>query len=926
MSDEFASAWKVFLRELGERNLKLRAEIEACWNSVGTILQDHAGKLDSTGWPGLPDRSLPSVTETVQNKGRLLLFDPVRSLKKARPMERVLSIADRYRTDIEDVLRLLPETLVVSRKELAGYLSQEGQEPAPPLTGSGKKPRTFHVRNAARTVLENHVNARINWDGRMIRLLAEASISLLTPWELYRNDALSSCMDAGRKTRDLSKSRQNWLQKIASFRIQAEKILAAYGLLEKQLSDRLPRALKSNLKSPSARRSARFRKRWQSGFSHWSALKRTVTVELDLEYSSGQLLETAAGVSADHLASVDEERAQVLDELDKVRHWLELWRLRNQTGSFPDPEARLTASEERVSAWNKKISLAVRAVLPVRVELIDTQSIFPGSRPSPRSLEPAKSLAESVDAVGCAIALNGFRKAEEGHRGVIREIERAREVVAYSMEGDPEEKALDSEIAEEGIRNALSLLNYQKDSMPDFHPVVERYLVEALAASFYEYHLGIDENKLGLYGYLARERGGRAFRAGALSLYKKMKTVLRLARDRIVVLRDRLLILVGWAPPPTTAVDPVVRKEYLGELLRLNVVPRELPALYKRLFRLQPLEDPRFLVGRDVEIAAMAQARRQWEEGRAVSVLLAGARGSGKTSLLNCAHMAIFSDLEVVRGQFSRRITDPAELHVFLASLFKTEAHGLHTVLSSGKRLVILEEVERTFLRKIGGFTALRALLDLVSATSRNNLWILSLNHAALKFLDDVISMEENFSHKINAMAVAPEHLTEAILLRHNLSGFRLELMSPKTERSRMDGVKHLLGLEMNPEQSYFDALYRQSQGVFRSAFELWLQSVDRIEGGVLYMLRPAQPDYGKMLSQLTLEDTFRLQSILQHGGLTVEELAGIFDEPVERSKRSTEKLLGWDVLEEDPNGPGFRVRPAAGRFARSALYRQNLL
>ena len=175
-------------------------------------------------------------------------------------------------------------------------------------------------------------------------------------------------------------------------------------------------------------------------------------------------------------------------------------------------------------------------------------------------------------------------------------------------------------------------------------------------------------------------------------------------------------------------------------------------------------------------------------------------------------------------------------------------------------------------------------------------------------------------------MAVAPEHLTEAILVRHNLSGLRLELTAPESTKSRFDAVRRMAGLEKDPEQSYFESLYRQSEGIYRSAFELWLQSVDRFEGGVLYMLSPVQPEYGKMLAQLTLEDVFKLKAILQHGSLTVDESAQIFDEPIEKSERCMDKLFAWDILERDPNGPGFRVRPAAGRFVRNALYRQNLL
>ena len=925
MTNDFSAVWNTFCNELETRNRRLHKEIEGCWNSLDSILQKQAEKFTPGDWGNLPKDTLQSILEVIRAKSSDLVLGPLILLRKARSLERVTSAVGNYPNDIEDLLRLLPSTLEIPPNDLADCLSLKGRGVARFVPGFGKNSRSFYVRDAARQALYRYLNERIQWDGRLILLLARASLTLLVPWELFRNETLRSAWDTQHPFRDLLQDRDEWLKEISNLRANAARILAAFDVMNRRLPERLARILLSGRKGLSAKRLAGMRIRWQRFFSYWSAQQRAAVTELELEFTGEKLLETGVGISSESLASVDEEHAHILNELDKVRNWLAKWSFEKTTDPFPPPEARLMSSEDRADAWKRKVSASARSVLPVHAEFMDSWRVLPGRRPSKRSLDPENCFLESLAEVGRGLALVGFREAEEGHRAVIREIERAREVTAYSMEGDDDGES-DSQIAQEGIQNAVLLLDYQKKSLNDFHPVVERRLMEALSASFYQFHLSIDESKLGLYRYLVRQKGSRVFRTGALSVYERIKAGLSLLRNNSVALRDRALIAVGWSPPSTTAFEPVVRREYLGELLRLKAVPRELPALYKRLFRLAPVEDPRFLVGRDAEIGAVAQARQQWEEGRPVSILVAGARGSGKTSLLNCAHMAVFNDLPVTTGQFNRRITGATELHAFMASLFQTDVNELLPFLSSGTRLVILEEVERTFLRRIGGFQAIRALLNLISATSKNTLWILSLNQAALHFLEKVISFDENFSHRINAMAVPQENLTNAILLRHNLSGLRLQLMSPKADGSRMDGVRRMLGLEKDTEQSYFESLYRQSEGIFRSAFELWLQSVDRVEGGVLYMLSPAQPEYGKMLAQLTLEDEFRLQAVLQHGSLTAQEMAQIFDETVEKSNHCMDKLIAWDILEQDPNYPGFRIRPAAGRFVRNALYRQNLL
>jgi hypothetical protein len=80
------------------------------------------------------------------------------------------------------------------------------------------------------------------------------------------------------------------------------------------------------------------------------------------------------------------------------------------------------------------------------------------------------------------------------------------------------------------------------------------------------------------------------------------------------------------------------------------------------------------------------------------------------------------------------------------------------------------------------------------------------------------------------------------------------------------------------------------------------------------------------MISRMTLEDSFLLQAILQHGSLAPEEISQIFDIPVDKSSGRLEKMIAWEIVEPDPNNPGFRIQPEAGRIVREALYRQNLL
>jgi hypothetical protein len=928
VSSDFVSIWDIFSTELDARNQRLSSEIKASWKNLDGLLLKHAENITSEAWQSLPKGTLSSILDLAKTKGSIVLLEPLLSLRKARPLERALSAIENYQTDIEDVVRLLPQVITVSRSSLSDKLNWKGKPFRRLSLHMSRKPLSFSMRSVIRQVLLEHSVTRTKLDGRILLLLARATLSLLIPWQFMRDDALRALGDDQQNSHNLSAARHDWLQLCSALRVTAARVLTGYETWTQILPGHLTSALLGGDARLSERRRDRAWDRWQNCFSYWSSQQRAVVAHLELESSSARLLETSAAISSSSLASVGEEHIQLLSELDTVRGWLEAWQAGKTEGPFPPPEARLVSSEDRANEWNRRLEDAGRAALPVHVESMDPKRALPSRRTPLRSIETEAGFVKSIAAVGRAIALGGFREAEEGHRAIIREIERAREVAAYSIEAGQSDSENEEgrQAAREGIANALSLLSYQKKSATDYHPVVERRLVEALALTFFQFHLTMGENRLGLFKHLARQKGGRVVRTGAAATVARIRTEARSLRDRIGLFHQYVLTRLGWSPPSTIAVQPVVRREYLGEILNLKVGPRELPAIYKRLFRLAPIEDQRFLVGRDAEMTAVAEARRLWEEGRSVAVLVAGARGSGKTSLLNCARGAVFADVPVIIGQFCQRITTAQSMRSFLSSLLQAKVNELDRYLGSGKRIVVLEEVERTFLRRINGFQGLRALLDLISISSRNTLWILSLNETALRYLAKIIALEEHFSHRINAMAVTPDHLSNAILLRHNLSGLRLQFAAPRSADSRIGSVRRFFGLEKDAEQLYFESLYRQSEGIFRSAFELWQQSVDRVEGGVLYMLNPVDPNYGGIISRLTLQDSFTLQAILQHGGLTPEDISSIFDCTDEISKSRLEKLIALEIIEADPNSPGFRVRPEAGRIVRDVLYRQNLL
>jgi hypothetical protein len=174
-------------------------------------------------------------------------------------------------------------------------------------------------------------------------------------------------------------------------------------------------------------------------------------------------------------------------------------------------------------------------------------------------------------------------------------------------------------------------------------------------------------------------------------------------------------------------------------------------------------------------------------------------------------------------------------------------------------------------------------------------------------------------------MSVSKEDLENALLERHRLSGLRLDFAPPPASDPRISRIRNWLGLEASPQRLYFDSLYQQSGGVFRSAFELWLSSIERVEGETLKIRQPLEPAFAPLRGEVQQEDLFTLLVIQEHGSLEDRELSEVLCEEGDVSRARMDRLAALGLLDKDPEHPGFRVRPEAYRFANAALRRVNL-
>jgi hypothetical protein len=645
----------------------------------------------------------------------------------------------------------------------------------------------------------------------------------------------------------------------------------------------------------------------------WWRQHRAVTATLQMEVAFRDLTLVWLNSSENLSTEMQREREAIQTNAAETIRWLE------DSASEPAEEAGLISVEERLRRWASPVESETARLLPESVEILRL-----GIRSRLRSVPSQACFLRVFETYIRAPMLAIIKQSWAASAGILREVWQAREIVTY-WRASPESSSESSELVAEAKHNATALLREQLQSDTALDQLDAR-TVEAFWGWHEKGSLAFEAEQFGWINVLRHPRGRAVFDTAKQRGQSKAKASAQRVGQWTSGQVDKALEFIGGKVPEQPTLEPVVRRTTLRDTLALPAAKTTLPVLYRLLFRLTPVEDSRFLMGRDQELAGLRQAAEDWDSGRFAACLMIGSRGSGKTSLLNCAIGDIFSGKQIIRAEFDKRILSPDKLNAFLRNLLDGKANeNIESAFQAEQRIVILEESERICLRKVGGFDAAHQLMHLIHRTAPATLWIVVMNDNAFRVLDAEADLHRVFSHRINAMNVSRSDLENAILERHRLSGLRLKFAPPPARDPRVSRVKRWLGLEDSAQKLFFDSLFQQSAGIFRSAFELWLSSIQRVEGETLTIRQPLDPAFGRLRSELAQEDQFTLLVIQEHGSLTQDELTEVLCESRDDSRSRMERLTGLGLVEPDPDHPGLRVRPEAQRFVNDLLRRMNL-
>ena len=166
--------------------------------------------------------------------------------------------------------------------------------------------------------------------------------------------------------------------------------------------------------------------------------------------------------------------------------------------------------------------------------------------------------------------------------------------------------------------------------------------------------------------------------------------------------------------------------------------PRELPRALARQLRESAAQAD--LAGEEPLVERADAALKAWDEGTdrrgLVAVLGDVGQGKGRWARQWSAHLAE-RGRRVIRATVPGRLLTAPQVRQWLADVVgASSAEGLGDRFGAMEPSVILvEDAARTFLRRVGGFEALRELLDIAASHDDRHFWVLTLHAPAWRYV-----------------------------------------------------------------------------------------------------------------------------------------------------------------------------------------------
>jgi hypothetical protein len=303
-------------------------------------------------------------------------------------------------------------------------------------------------------------------------------------------------------------------------------------------------------------------------------------------------------------------------------------------------------------------------------------------------------------------------------------------------------------------------------------------------------------------------------------------------------------------------------------------------------------------VGRENELIKLKTAYDNWKTGNYSSTALIGEKWGGMTSLISNFIANNQFGFKIYRISFADRIYDESQfIRMIGKEIGIDNLNNLSDLINAlnglpSRRIIIIEDIQKMFLRSVSGFGGLKSLFKILVDTNKNIFWLISCTIYAWNYLKEAIFIDDYFSNIIIMEKLSEDQVIEIIRKRNRISGLSIVFES---DESKVNGKK-LKGLSAEEQQlllfkKYFKELTDFSESNISLALLFWLLSTKEITDNQLIIGYFQKPDLS-FVKVMNMDRILVLMSLILHDGITESELSKVNNITLEEAKLKLIMLL----------------------------------
>lgn len=457
-------------------------------------------------------------------------------------------------------------------------------------------------------------------------------------------------------------------------------------------------------------------------------------------------------------------------------------------------------------------------------------------------------------------------------------------VSAIEDEAKSNEEAL--KVANEGLKRARGRLDKAREELEQ-SLVANSEKLEGVVNTFCErlMELTVNENVGELRLRITRAKAAKQAEEIKEEIREKVRARRRHLMAQISLYFNRTVAHINRVRERfvLTKSRPVITRQISDFLMESQLAIDSLPLIYRRLYRIEPLEDLELFEGRIEEFQRLHDAFQNWNQGRYAATSILGEKWGGLTTFLNYVVQRENFPYPIVRFATRQNIYDEQGLIQLMKEVFQhNEFENLDQVvdyLNAGvKRVVILEDLQNLYLRKVGGFAALQLLFQLITRTYNKIFWITSTTLYTWQYLSRTIHINEFFSYVIELGTLTDEQIVNIIWKRNRISGYNIQF----EVNEEHTGDKRFQKLTEKEQQlllkkEYFSSLNEFAKSNISLALIFWLLSTRSVDERTITIGSFKKPDLNFM-SVLSMEKVHTLHALILHDGLSEGQLQDVLN------------------------------------------------